>query len=80
MGRSDLALLTPVEVADLLRVTPRTVQRWASQGRLERVRLGGRLVRYTPDSVQALIHPENETSPPARASLSKAEAAADAEE
>jgi excisionase family DNA binding protein len=75
-----MPLLTPDEVAAELRVTTRTVRRWARAGLLEQVQLGGRLVRYTPDSIEALIHPENGTSPPARASLSKAEAAADAEE
>jgi excisionase family DNA binding protein len=51
-----IELLTPAEVATLLRVTPRTIRKWASEGRLDRVRLGGRLVRYTPQSVADLIH------------------------
>jgi excisionase family DNA binding protein len=69
-------LLTSKEVAAVLRVTPRTIRRWTHDGILEPVRVGGRIVRYTPESVEALIHPENESSSPARASLTKAEAPA----
>ncbi len=36
-------LLTPTEVANALGVTPRTVQRWISTGRLTATRVGGRL-------------------------------------
>ncbi len=36
-------LLTPREVADALGVTPRTVQRWITAGRLPATRVGGRL-------------------------------------
>ncbi len=36
-------LLTPRDVADALGVTPRTVQRWISSGRLPAARVGGRL-------------------------------------
>lgn len=50
-------LLTADEVAAALKITPATVYRWAKAGRLERVALGGRLVRYTPESVERLIHP-----------------------
>lgn len=59
------ALLTPLEVAEILRVTPRTVRQWARDGRIERVRLGGRLARYTAESVEALIHSHNDEPPPA---------------
>ncbi len=63
--RSDLLLLTPSEVARLLRVTPRTVQRWSNDGKLERVRLGRRVVRYTAGSVERLISPSETASPEA---------------
>lgn len=33
-------LLTPVQAAERLRVTPRTVNRWAAEGRLPAVRVG----------------------------------------
>lgn len=48
-------LLTPAEVADVLRVSARTVRRYGDEGRLHRVRVGGRLARYTAASVEALI-------------------------
>ena len=56
-------LLTPAEVANVLRVTPRTIQRYARDGRLDRVKIGNRLSRYTAESVTRLIEPENELSP-----------------
>jgi excisionase family DNA binding protein len=48
-------LLTADEVAAELRVTPRTVRRWARDGLIEPIHLGGRLVRYAPGAVEALI-------------------------
>jgi len=55
------SLLTPTEVAHLLSVTPRTVQRYAREGRLARIKIGNRLSRYTRASVEQLIAPENLT-------------------
>ena len=52
-------LLTPGEVAELLRITPRHVRRLAAAGVLDRVSLGAHTVRYTPESVERLIHPQN---------------------
>jgi predicted transcriptional regulator len=52
-GRGQL--LTPGEVASLLRVTPRTVSRYAKAGRLQRVVLSPRASRYTAESVAALM-------------------------
>lgn len=40
----------------MLRISTRTVRRWARDGRIEEVRLG-RLVRYTTGSVEALMRP-----------------------
>jgi excisionase family DNA binding protein len=57
-------LLTPKEVAELLRVTPRTVRRWAAEGHLQRVRPGGRLSRYTPESVESLIRSTTNSEAP----------------
>jgi excisionase family DNA binding protein len=56
-------LLTPSEVAEFLRVTPRTVCRYAAEGRLERVKIGQRLSRYTVESVEALIDPARSETP-----------------
>src|SRR3712207_2343318 len=48
-------LLTAEEVAAVLGVDPRTVQRFASDGRLPRVVLGRRSTRYRDSDVRALI-------------------------
>lgn len=61
--RTTPELLTPAEVARILRVTPRTVRRWGASGTLERIRLGGRLTRYTEASVTRLLAAENDASP-----------------
>ncbi len=53
-------MLTPGEAAAILKITPRHVARLARSGRLHRVIIGSRTVRYTADSVAALI---NESSP-----------------
>jgi hypothetical protein len=55
-------MLTPHETAELLRITPRHAARLARAGRLRRVILGARTVRYTAQSVEALI---NESGPEA---------------
>lgn len=49
------ALLTTDQVASLLQVTPRTVRRWARDGVLPRVRIGGRITRYRAHDVASLI-------------------------
>jgi excisionase family DNA binding protein len=42
-------------VADLLKVSKRTVRRMIDEGRLRRAPLPGRLVRIRPDDVFALV-------------------------
>jgi excisionase family DNA binding protein len=49
--------LTTAQVAALLQVSPQTVYRLAKSGRLERIQLGYRQARYTPQSVEALLDP-----------------------
>ncbi|WP_241228456.1 helix-turn-helix transcriptional regulator [Corynebacterium hylobatis] len=48
-------LMTGRQVADLLKVHPRTVRRWSTDGRLTRIRLGPRSIRYDAAEVQALV-------------------------
>lgn len=48
-------LLTPAETAELLRVSPQTLRRYAAERRLEAVRLTARTLRYRRASVEALI-------------------------
>ncbi len=48
-------LLRVNEVAQILRVSTRTVRRWAQSGRLERIELSPTKIHYTTRSVEALI-------------------------
>jgi excisionase family DNA binding protein len=48
-------LLTPAEVAQLFRVDPKTVTRWAKAGKLASIRTLGGHRRYAEDEVEALI-------------------------
>jgi excisionase family DNA binding protein len=57
------ALLTTDEVAAILKVNRRTVVRWTADGRLHRVELGARTVRYRAEDVAALIDPTNSDAP-----------------
>jgi excisionase family DNA binding protein len=49
-------LVTTQEAADFLRVDPRTIKRWAEDGRLKRVKLAPRSVRYRVDDLLNLIN------------------------
>ncbi len=48
-------LLTAADVAETLAVSPDTVLRIAQQGKLAWLRIGSRLVRFTPEAVEAYI-------------------------
>jgi excisionase family DNA binding protein len=48
-------LLTPAEVASMFRVDPKTVTRWARDGRLTAVRTLGGHRRYLESEVLALL-------------------------
>lgn len=48
-------LLTPAEVADLFRVDPKTVTRWAKAGKLSSLRTIGGHRRYRESEVRALL-------------------------
>jgi excisionase family DNA binding protein len=48
-------LMTASEVAELVKVNPRTVRRWAEDGHLEAVRIAGHTVRLTATSVRELL-------------------------
>jgi excisionase family DNA binding protein len=56
-------LLTTREVARALRVDPRTIKRWAAEGRLQRVQLAPGTTRYRADAVAALIEAHNDHEP-----------------
>jgi excisionase family DNA binding protein len=48
-------LLTPAEVAAMFRVDPKTVTRWAKDGKLDSSRTLGGHRRYSEDQVRALL-------------------------
>jgi excisionase family DNA binding protein len=50
----ETALLTPSEVAILFRVSPKTVTRWAKEGKLPYIRTLGGHRRYPARDVRAL--------------------------
>ena len=52
---SRTVLLTRAEVCDLLRISRPTLDRWVTSGRLQRLHIGPRTVRYSTDEVLALI-------------------------
>jgi excisionase family DNA binding protein len=49
-------LLTPGEVANLFRVDPKTVTRWATAGRIGSIRTPGGHRLFRESEVQALLH------------------------
>ena len=55
-----LLLLTPGEVAEIFRVTPKTVSHWADAGRLPCVRTPGGHHRFREADVQALLSEETD--------------------
>jgi len=59
MVRSDVQpdnrLLTPAEVAALFRVDPKTVTRWAQQGKLHSIRTLGGHRRYSEAEIQSFL-------------------------
>jgi excisionase family DNA binding protein len=49
------ALLTPAEVAQMFRVSPKTVTRWARAGRISAVRTLGGHRRFRADEIRRLL-------------------------
>lgn len=52
-------LLTPQDVAKLLRVHLQTVYRWAADGRLPSVKVGGKAVRFRLADVRQVVQAGN---------------------
>jgi excisionase family DNA binding protein len=48
-------LMTAEEVAGLLKVTKRTILKWARAGRIERVKISGRVVLFTAQAVEKFL-------------------------
>jgi excisionase family DNA binding protein len=53
-------LLTPGEVANLFRVDPKTVTRWAASGRIGSIRTPGGHRRFRESEVRALLRGDSE--------------------
>jgi excisionase family DNA binding protein len=53
--RPENRLLTPSEVAALFRVDPKTVTRWAQQGKLRSIRTLGGHRRYSEVEIQSFL-------------------------
>lgn len=58
--RTGEQLLTPAEVAQMFRVDPKTVSRWAKAGKLRSIRTPGGFHRFAPSEVLALLDTELE--------------------
>lgn len=54
----DDPLMTPVEVAQLLRVEPKTVSRWAAAGLLPSIKTPGGKHRFRRSVVLVLLDPD----------------------
>lgn len=52
-------LLTPKDVAELLQISVRTLERWVAEGKLPAIRLG-RLIRFDPDDIRKFIDERKE--------------------
>ena len=63
MDRERSRLLTSAQVADLFRVDPKTVTRWAKAGKLTSIRTLGGHRRYRESEVRSLL--EGNTNTPA---------------
>ena len=48
-------LMTPDEVAEVLRVSKETVLRWARSGKLPSLPLAGRIIRFRQEDVDQLL-------------------------
>jgi len=64
-------LLTPAEVAQLFRVDPKTVTRWAKAGRLGSIRTLGGHRRFRDSEVRQLLKASESDRPDLSASPSK---------
>jgi excisionase family DNA binding protein len=56
-------LLTPVEVASLFRVDPKTVTRWAAAGRINSIRTPGGHRRFRESEIRELLRQDGTKAP-----------------
>ncbi len=60
-GAEGNDLLTPTEVADLFRVNPKTVTRWAQAGKISVIRTLGGHRRFRRSEIEARLRPGGTT-------------------
>ncbi len=53
--RAGIGFLTPDDVASIFSVDRRTVLKWARDGKLERVKVSGKVIRFTEESVNSFV-------------------------
>jgi excisionase family DNA binding protein len=63
-NKPENRLLTPAEVAAMLRVDPKTVTRWARDGKLSSIRTPGGHRRYSESEVRGLLNGWQQLSVP----------------
>lgn len=68
MQQVERKLLTPGEVARILRVDPKTVTRWASQNRIQSVRTPGGHRRFFAAEIMGIASGYRPWEPPAKKS------------
>ena len=61
--RDDDALLTPSEVAEWLRVNPKTVTRWARAGKIRAIRTLGGHRRFRASDIRRCLAQNNYEDP-----------------
>lgn len=70
MTSTESEFVTPREAAEILKVTRRTVDRYAAEGRLNKMHVTARHVLFSRADVDRLItHTLGESTPPAREPL-----------
>lgn len=62
MDGNNERLLTPGEVAELFRVDPKTVTRWAASGRITSIRTPGGHRRFRETEIRSLLRGDNDPS------------------
>jgi excisionase family DNA binding protein len=60
-------------LTQFLRVTTRTIRRWAHQGRIQQVRVGNKAVRYPTESIVAFLATSTGSGDPLHAKRSLAD-------
>ena len=55
-GESRKELMTAAEAAEYLSITKRTILKWARAGRIERVKISGKVVLFSAEAVENFLN------------------------